>query len=169
MARILALDVHYEEDTGYAAAVSFASWSDPSPAWVHRARVRPVAPYRPGQFFRRELPCLLALLEGLPEPVDTLVVDGYAQLPGGRPGLGAHLRASWPGSPTVVGVSKNRFHDDTSSAELRRGESTRPLFVTALGVSNSRAADWIASMDGPHRIPTLLALVDRIARESPRA
>jgi deoxyribonuclease V len=61
---------------------------------VERTAVVPeVLPYRPGEFYLRELPPLRAVLQGI-GGLGLLVVDGYADLdPGGRPGLGAHARA----------------------------------------------------------------------------
>ena len=61
-----------------AAGVLFDSWGDSVGRREIVTRVAPVAEYRPGQFYRRELPCLLALLELVKEPVELLIVDGYA-------------------------------------------------------------------------------------------
>ncbi len=48
-----------------------------------------VSPYRPGEFYLRELPPLRAVLDGL-SGLGLLVVDGYADLdPAGRPGRSA--------------------------------------------------------------------------------
>ena len=47
---------------------------------------------------------------------------------------------------------------------MTRGNSKSPLFVTARGVSASDAALHVKQMHGPHRIPTLLARVDGLAR-----
>jgi Endonuclease V len=64
-----------------------------------------VPPYRPGEFYLRELPPLRAVLDGL-SGLGLLVVDGYADLdPDGRPGLGAHAHAEF-GIP-VIGVAKS--------------------------------------------------------------
>jgi deoxyribonuclease V len=61
-----------------------------SPVLAERTAVVPeVAPYRPGEFSRRELPPLRAVLHGI-AGLGLLVVDGYANLDSrGRPGLGA--------------------------------------------------------------------------------
>lgn len=173
---MIALDVQYAElaggaEHGYTAAVGFDRWTDAHPNWTHARRHGPVAPYRAGHFFERELPCLLSVLAPLEALPAILVVDGYASLPDGRPGLGAHLRealAERGGSPIVVGVSKTHFHGDVDSVELRRGESDRPLFITAVGTDPATAADWVASMHGAHRMPTLLGLADRVARDAAR-
>jgi deoxyribonuclease V len=45
-----------------------------------------------------------------------------------------------------------------------RGGSGSPLFVTAVGVDAAEAVRDIKRMHGAHRVPTLLRLVDRLAR-----
>lgn len=58
---IAALDVYYDKvrSVGLAAAVVFNAWDDSKPAAEYTAVVEKIEPYVPGQFFRRELPCLL--------------------------------------------------------------------------------------------------------------
>ena len=63
----------------------------------------------------------------------------------------------------VVGVAKTRFRDDTWSARVLRGTSRRPLFVTAAGLDQTRAAELVLGMHGKHRIPSLLQRADRLA------
>ena len=63
-------------------------------AEAHRGGAR-VPPYRPGEFYLRELPPLRAVLDDLSE-LGLLVVDGYADLdPGGCP---AWVRTRTPSS-----------------------------------------------------------------------
>jgi len=86
------LDVAYSGLEANAAAVLFHSWDDSAGLHEIVTRVAPVADYRPGQFYLRELPCLLTLLALVEEPLEVLIVDGYVWLgEGDRPGLGAHL------------------------------------------------------------------------------
>ena len=127
---------------------------------------RPVAPYRSGFFYERELPCLLTLLETLGGLPRHLVVDGYVQLPGGRKGLGEHLYEALEGACAVIGVSKTKIVDDKISKEVLRGDSTQPLMVTALGMHLNDAAAAVLSMHGRFRIPTLLKRADRLARDA---
>ena len=89
---IAALDVRYDEDalTGQGAAVVFEQWDDAVPLAEYTATFNGIEPYVPGQFFKRELPCLLAVLEKVREPLDQIIVDGFVSL-GDRPGLGMHL------------------------------------------------------------------------------
>ncbi len=103
-----AVDVHYLSTGGARAAAVLAADATFAHLLAERTATIPrVAPYRPGEFYRRELPPLRAVLADL-SGLGLLVVDGYADLdPGGRPGLGAHVHAEF-GIP-VIGVAKSRF------------------------------------------------------------
>jgi deoxyribonuclease V len=80
-----------------------------------------VSPYRPGEFYLRELPPLRAVLDDLSE-LGLLVVNGYGDLdPSGRPGLGAHAHAE-SGIP-VIGVAKSRFRTATHAVTVVRGDA----------------------------------------------
>ena len=125
-----------------------------------------VHPYQPGQFSRRELPCLLAVLRELP-PVAVVVVDGYVWLDGvSVAGLGAYLYQALAGNVAVIGVAKTRFAGAGAAVEVVRGRSTRPLFITAVGMSAQRAAEHVRSMHGSNRIPMLLKRADSLCRQA---
>jgi len=118
--------------------------------------------YRPGELFLRELPPLRAVLAQV-RNLGLLVIDGYVDLdPGGRPGLGAHAHAAF--SVPVIGVAKTRFRTASHAAEVLRGSSARPLFVTAAGIPLAQAADLVRRMAGPFRLPDALRRVDVLAR-----
>ena len=69
---IAIFDVDYR-DTGARAAVLLAdTWTSAAPSAGHSLDLTEVAAYEPGQFYKRELPCLLALLERLPVPLGAL-------------------------------------------------------------------------------------------------
>jgi deoxyribonuclease V len=70
------------------------------------------------------------------------------------------------GKVAVIGVAKTQFAGAGAAVEVLRGRSTRPLFVTAVGMSAQRAAEHVRSMHGPDRIPTLLKHVDSLARRA---
>ena len=161
---IAALDVRYDDDalTGHGAAVVFERWEDAVPFAEYTAAFNGVQPYVPGQFFKRELPCLLAVLEKVRKPVDQIVVDGFVSL-GDRPGLGMHVWEALDRRVAVIGVAKNHFRYATP-VEVVRGSSKRPLYVTAVGIDPSAAAEAIRKMHGTNRIPTLLKRVDRLSR-----
>ncbi len=165
---IAVLDVDYREDNGAVAACVVASdWTDASAVGEYAVRVYPVAPYEPGQFYKRELPCLLAVLETLPAMPSVCVVDGYVWLGDEtRPGLGAHLFTALGGTIPVVGVAKTRFAGAAPVAEVLHGtgDAVRPLYVSAVGVLLANAAERVARMHGPFRLPTLCKRVDALCR-----
>jgi hypothetical protein len=66
-----------------------------------------VEPYVPGEFYRRELPCILRVLETISESIDVIVVDGYVWLEGTRPGLGAHLFDTLGTKVAIICVAKD--------------------------------------------------------------
>lgn len=163
---IVALDADYKDAHSVVACVGFRAWTDEAPA-VERVVQVPGAPaaYVPGQFYLRELPCLLAGLRALEVLPRVIVVDGYVRLAKTKPGLGAHLFDALFGKIAVVGVAKTEFHG-APAAKVVRGASKKPLFVTVAGISLDEAVEAVRSMHGAHRIPTLLARADRLCREA---
>lgn len=160
------LDVHYTDRGARAACVVAESWTSLAPLSTHVVEIASVQDYEPGAFYKRELPCLFEVLATLPAPADVLVVDGYVWLlDAAHPGLGAHLHEAL--RTPVVGVAKTAFRDAGTApmvARVLRGASQRPLFVTAVGIDTATAAAHVRSMAGEHRMPTLLAAVDGLAR-----
>jgi deoxyribonuclease V len=163
-----AVDVHYLSTGGARAAAVLTADAAFARVLAERTVVVPqVPPYRPGEFYLRELPPLRAVLEDL-SGLALLVVDGYADLdPGGRPGLGAHAHAAF-GIP-VIGVAKSRFRAATHAVPVLRGSSGRPLFVTAAGIPVADAADLVRRMAGRYRLPDALRRADTLARTGPPA
>lgn len=155
------LDVHYADDRsvvgGVGVPVLTAETGEEDVVTVWGAP----APYEPGNFYRRELPLLQAFLHG--REVSGVVVDGFVWLGEERPGLGWHLHEAL-GVP-VIGIAKTGFHRAGSVAEpVLRGDSEKPLWVTAVGVED--AAEAVRSMHGPWRLPTLVKRADRLGRDA---
>lgn len=145
--------------------MTFEEWSDSAPLHEHIRRFSRVEPYVPGQFSLRELPFILAMLAMLAARPETVIIDGYVWLDAaGRPGLGGRLYRELDEQVPVIGAAKTRFRTASHAIEVFRGSSRRPLLVTAAGMDPHEAARRIRNMHGPHRIPTLLALVDRLSR-----
>ena len=167
---ILAVDVSYLRDAAVAAGVLFRNWSDEQPLQEFVKTCRAPDSYIPGQFYRRELPCLASLLENIPLVPDFIVIDGFVHLGYKRtPGLGRHLRVLLEEKAIVIGVAKKPFKDTPQSCELLRGSSRVPLYVTADGIGEDEAKNLIRSMHGRDRAPTLLRYVDRLSRTPPRS
>jgi deoxyribonuclease V len=163
-----AVDAHYLSTGGARAAAVLAADAAFTHVLAERtAIIARVPAYRPGEFYRRELPPLRAVLADL-GGLGLLVVDGYADLdPAGRPGLGAHAHAEF--SIPVIGAAKSRFHTATHAVPVVRGSSVRPLFVTAAGMPAADAADLVRHMAGPYRLPDALRRADTLARAGPPA
>jgi len=155
-------DVQYSDDTAQVGCLIFQDWIDEIPSNSYSVTIEDVEEYQSGQFYKRELPCLLEVLKKVKEPVDTLIIDGHVWLSSlTDKGLGAYLHQI-TGLP-VIGVAKSQFKDSVAT-EVLRGESARPLYVTSAGTAAKLAADCIKKMHGSHRIPTLLKAVDHVAR-----
>ena len=162
---LVSLDVDYRPDATVAACVLFQDWGDAAEAAHFVDRGPPADAYVPGEFYRRELPALLRVLALVPQPPTTVIIDGYVWLgEDDRPGLGAHLYEALGRRVPVIGVAKTAFHSTGSAVPVLRGQSLRPLFVTAIGMETQVAADQVRRMHGNSRIPTMLSRVDRLCR-----
>lgn len=164
---ILAVDVQYKGNKGFVSGVLFEDWSADTPRASHAYVHHGVAEYVPGEFYKRELPCILGLLQQVKPLPEYIVIDGFVFLDGAsRPGLGKHLYDELQGQSTVIGVAKTSFASMTEAHKVFRGDSQRPLYVTCAGEALAEAQARIAMMHGPHRIPTLLKLADQMCRQA---
>lgn len=170
---IVALDVGYQDAAGgtigTCAVVGFETWQSAESAIELTVEIADVRPYVPGRLFERELPCLIAGLKALRAtsahtPLSCVVVDGNVRLDDrGRAGLGMHLFRELGESTPVVGVAKTPF-DGLRAVEIVRGTSTKPLYVTAVGVAEDEAGRAVHSMAGDFRLPTLIKRADQLTR-----
>ncbi len=145
-----------------AGDAAFSSVTSDRMAWLPD-----VIDYEPGEFYRRELPALRAVLADV-DGLSQLIIDGYVDLDAtGRPGLGAHAHAEF-GVP-VIGVAKTAFHTATHAIPVLRGRSARPLYITAIGLPLADAAEQIRTMTGRFRLPDALRRADALGRSAVRA
>ena len=160
---IAAFDVYYLPSGCSAAALVFSNYEDAKPTAEFSHYLSNVEEYVSGAFFKRELPCILSLLEKFETMPDEMIVDAYVML-GDKPGLGQHLFEHFEGKIPVIGVAKSKF-EGAAAVEICRGESKKPLYVTVAGMNIQKAVERIKTMHGTHRIPTLLKRVDKLARD----
>lgn len=162
------LDVHYKGAGARTACVLIESWEAESPSSTYAQDIEAVEPYEPGNFYRRELPCLVSVLHLLPSLPEIVVVDGYVWLSSvDRPGLGARLYEALGRGTPVVGIAKSAFARVESCAgvvRVLRGTSRNPLFITAVGIEPDVAAQCVRRMAGKHRIPEIARITDRLSR-----
>lgn len=162
---ILAIDVYYLNDKAKTVGILFEQFTDGinEIKSVINDYQSNVLPYQSGQFYKRELPCILALLSQVElNSIDVIIVDGYVHLNGGNLGLGGHLYEALDKKIPIIGVAKKSFTDNKQYAiEVMRGKSNNPIYITSLGISLRKAADYIESMAGKYRMPDLLTYLDQ--------
>jgi deoxyribonuclease V len=162
---IAAVDVDYRDGFAVAACIEFEDWTSERASRELVEVLSPIEPYQPGEFYRRELPCILKVLNALETLPRICVIDGFVWL-GSRekPGLGAHLFEALGGKVAVVGVAKTQFRGAGPAVEILRGESRKPLWISAAGMDLHEAASAIARMGGGFRMPTLIKRADQLCR-----
>ncbi len=165
---IYCFDTYYHTDYANTAVVGIEDWSACEPSFELSDTIYNVKEYESGAFYKRELPCLLSIINkiNLNPSKDILVIDGYVVLSdGGKLGLGGHLYHELNRKIPVIGVAKNNFFQlNNLKKEIYRGQSKKPLFITSLGYDLQKASERIMTMHGNFRIPTLLKLVDQRCR-----
>jgi deoxyribonuclease V len=162
---ILAVDVDYRDQEAIMTGILFHNWTDEIPLREHLISCQVPDDYMPGQFFRRELPCIGKLLTHVNTELECIIIDGFDHLGKDRePGLGIYLWEMLEQMVVVIGVAKSPFKNTSKSCELLRGKNKTPLYVTAKGITQERAKLLIRNMRGENRLPTLLKLVDRLYR-----
>ncbi|OCG09080.1 hypothetical protein A9G13_03225 [Gilliamella sp. wkB178] len=161
----LAIDVYYMQDRAKTVGILFEHWS------ASKAEITGiitdyqdnVAPYQSGQFYQRELPCIMALLNKIDlSNISAIIIDGYVHLQDGKLGLGGHLYNALKQTIPIIGVAKKPFLGNSQYLiEVLRGNSKHPLYVTAIGTQLDAAASNIKSMTGKYRFPDLLSFLDQ--------
>ncbi len=159
------MDVDYNGSSATVAGISFSHWDAQEPEDVYLLGVNGIAEYEPGNFYKRELPCIISLLNEYDLSPDIIIVDGYVYLNGvDEPGLGKHLYDALGGKIAIIGVAKRAFKGIDEQYALYRGDSKNPLYITAEGICATKAQEAIKQMSGKYRNPTLLKKVDQICR-----
>lgn len=161
---LLATDVHYRTHFAKAVGIQFDHWESEVPSSIHEKIITEVAEYIPGQFYKRELPCIMEILKEVDiTKLEAIIVDGYVVLDDhGKFGLGAHLYETLNHQVPIIGVAKKQFYNNRKHvAEVFRGISKNPLFVTSIGTDLQKAQEAIQNMVGTYRMPDLLRLLDQ--------
>ncbi|MFD0716920.1 endonuclease V [Paenibacillus sp. GCM10027626] len=166
---IIAVDVYYEEFKAKSVGVIFQCWEDSKPLEVITSYTENPHEYEAGFFYKRELPCIQELLKLTDiKQIHTIVVDGYVYLNNEKkPGLGHYVYTNFSGKIPVIGVAKTAFHDNEAFVKkIYRGNSSKPLYITSVGMELTVAAEYIQSMYGEYRFPHLLKLLDKQTKEA---
>lgn len=161
---------YFNGDKANTICLAFENW-DAEVADFEFSEIKTgVSEYIPGAFYKRELPCILSLLEKIKTQINDIsgiVIDGFVYLDDDfKAGLGKNLFDSLDRKIPVIGVAKTNFATvQKLKMELNRGESKSPLYISSVGIEIEKAFDLIKKMHGNYRIPTLLKKVDTLTRQ----
>jgi exodeoxyribonuclease-5/deoxyribonuclease V len=165
---ILAFDTYYFNNKAKTVCLAFKNWNETEDFKTYSETLEGIEDYSPGEFYKRELPCILSLFEKIEsENIEAIIIDGFVFLDDdNKPGLGAHLYKSLNETIPVIGVAKTNFATlQTQKRSVLRGESRNPLFITSVGMNMDEAAELIKNLPGEYRIPTILKQLDSLTRE----
>ncbi|MCD2258294.1 endonuclease V [Psychroserpens luteolus] len=163
----LALDVHYKSNYAKSVGLTFLNKSDNEPQETLIETIEHIAPYQPGEFYKRELPCLLEVISKIDlNCINAILIDGHVYVDNdGRYGLGGYLYQALENKTPIIGIAKRAFHANKNTVkEVYRGTSNNPLHISAIGIDLDAAAQFIKEMHGNHRHPTLLKTLDTITK-----
>lgn len=78
---ILAFDTYYFDNKAKTVCLEFNNWNEDKNFKIHSEIIDNVSEYIPGEFYRRELPCIISLLNQIDlENIEAIVVDGFVYL-----------------------------------------------------------------------------------------
>ncbi|MCT4629777.1 endonuclease V [Winogradskyella sp.] len=160
---LLAIDVHYKSTYSKVIGVLF-EWQDKSPQCIVTDVVNDVADYESGQFYKRELPCILQLIKQVDlSVIKAIIVDGHVYIDNNKSyGLGGHLWQALHQKVPVIGIAKKAFHNtEKVSTPIYRGQSQNPLYMSCIGMSEQEALNKIQLLHGAYRMPTILKILDQ--------
>lgn len=163
---IACFDVYYKKDHAKACCIVFETDPTEKTLSTYCQVIEPVSDYISGEFYRRELPCILKVYKMIREDIDLIIIDGFVMLKNGKKGLGAYLFESLDKKLPVIGVAKTYFRGCENYVEIYRGKSGKPLYVSSIGIDLDCSAKFIKNLNGIYRIPDILKKVDQLSREN---
>lgn len=163
---ILALDVHYKKNTAKIVGLLF-NWEDLEPKEVIVDYINEVKDYISGEFYKRELPCLMRIIEKIDlKSIEIVVIDGYIYINDNYAlGLGGKLYEELDKKIPVIGVAKTPFFKNKKTVEeIKRGKSKNSLYISSIGFNLEEASKKIKNMAGEFRIPNILKKLDVLTK-----
>jgi deoxyinosine 3'endonuclease (endonuclease V) len=162
------LDTHYVDNRAVTSCIGINNWQDDKISFETADEIQIESDYISGEFYKRELPCILSILNKVKlEEKDVIVIDGYVYLDDYKKfGLGAYLYENLKQEIPIIGVAKKNFFGlNELKREVIRGRSLKPLYITSVGIDIDYCIQSILGMHGEYRIPTILRLVDQKCRQ----
>ncbi|MGV9316405.1 endonuclease V [Streptomyces sp. NPDC003691] len=183
---VTGVDVAYDDERDLVAAAAVTLDAGTLDVVARATAVGRVAfPYVPGLLAFRELPAVLAALDGLGAPPGLVVCDGYGVAHPRRFGLASHLGVL-TGLPTI-GVAKNPFvfrHDEPGPARgaaapltdaggeevgraLRTRTDVKPVYVSVgHRITLDAACAHTLHLTPRYRVPETTRHADRLCRDA---
>jgi deoxyribonuclease V len=163
----LVVAVHFDGAQANAAAVAFDAWDAAEATQTCVSRITQVEKAPRGELDLRELPCVMQLLREHNLEPELILLDGFVHLDADEtPGLGQHLYQALGGKVPIVGASKKRLPGLPAQFEVMREDEAPPLLVTCAGIDIGAAKARLRAMHGSKRVPTLMKLVARLAKNA---
>lgn len=165
------IDGYYKEKEhlGKISGIIFKNWEDSEPIDKISIIINNFDSYIPGEFYKRELPGIVKLLENIDlDKFDTIILDSHVWLwnyeesfEKPKPGLGAHLYEKLGRKNlNIIGIAKSYYCDNNMHTfSCFRGNSKNPLYVDSIN-QDKDYSEVIKSMYGNFRIPYLIKLAD---------
>lgn len=161
----LAVKVVWVGDHAVAAAVAFETWDAPEASKTYLTRIAEVDKPARGAPDLRDIAAVQQLLREHALAPELIVIDGFVHLDAdGTAGPGLQLHQALGGAVAVVGVSKKAMPGGPAQFALIREEESAPLTVTCVGIDIGAAKARLRAMHGRKRLPTLMKLVARLAK-----
>ena len=158
-------DVKYYDNFAIIGYVVFENHKSKEPYIADHVKHENIEPYVSGQFYKRELPCLLTAIEQIKVDISLIYVDANVFLGNDKKGLGWHLHNALEGKIPVIGISKSLFKESEKVViSVKRESSIKPLFVSSIGIENKKAAKMVEEMHGEFRLPDMIKLADKMSR-----
>lgn len=177
---ILLTDVFYNEElnSAHIAAIAISDWSSDTiiKSWeIDKNGID--CEYIPGQFYKREMPCLIDLWKQIDDndksQISTIIVDGFYDIWNGKSGLGHHFH-DWLTENgydvEVVGIAKSPCRETSEftlpvyrTEESKTSKCRSALWVNGSNMSNDYQTK-VLNMSGKYRIPTMIKAVDKLSR-----
>ncbi|WP_211226574.1 endonuclease V [Pedobacter glucosidilyticus] len=164
---ILAMDVHYRENVAKAVGALF-KWESDAPNELIVKYIDDVSEYIPGEFYKRELPCIREIIDSADlNRIAVIIVDSHIYINNNREyGLGGKLWQELGQRIPVIGVAKSSFKDNQETiTPIKRGNSKKPLYISSIGIELEVAARLILNMKGKYRLPDILKTLDSVTKE----
>lgn len=165
------IDGYYkeQENIGKVSGIIFKDWKDREPIDKISVIIDNFGSYVPGEFYKRELPGVMKLLERIDlNNFDTIILDSHVWLwneeespSKPKPGLGAHLYEKLNRRDiNIIGIAKSYYRDNNlHTFHCTRGNSKNPLYVDSINLKEDYS-EVIRTMHGDFRIPYLIKLAD---------